>query len=287
MSRDGSEWGDIAPRGAFVWVWHPGAVSAQRDEPVDVEPVLTPAPTDPESMPAQPAPIQQTPAQSAPVQSAVQPTVGHHGANPLHDLLGGRRGAVESALPSVVFVTVYLSTGSELGTGLIAALFVAATLAVARVWRREKPVRVVGGLAGVAFAAVIAARTGNASDYFLPSLLANVASALVWAASILIRWPMLGVVVGFAVRQRTRWRGDPDLMRAYSRASWIWAASFLVRAGVNTPLYLTDNLVGLGIAKVLLGWPMVLVVIAASWAVIRRSLPPGHPGVLHPRVTAE
>lgn len=204
--------------------------------------------------------------------------------NPLHDLLGGRRGAVESALPSIVFVTVYLSTDSELGTGLIAAMLTAALLAVARVWRREKPVRVVGGLAAVAFAALVASRTGNASDYFLPSLLANVASALVWAASILIGWPLLGVILGFALRQRTRWRGDPALMTAYSRASWIWVGSFIIRAMVNTPLYLSGNLVGLGIAKVLLGWPMVLVVIASSWAVITRSLPNDHPGVLHPKV---
>jgi hypothetical protein len=180
-------------------------------------------------------------------------------------------------------VTVYVSTGSELGTALLAALVTAGALAAARVWRREKPVRVVGGLAAVALAAVVAARTGNAVDYFLPSLLANVASSLVWAASILAGWPMLGVIVGFALGQKTRWRGDPALVRAYSRASWIWAVSFLVRAGVNLPLYLTDNIVGLGISRVLLGWPMVLLVIALSWAVIVRSLPAGHPGVMHPQ----
>ena len=203
-------------------------------------------------------------------------------SNPLHDLLGGRRGALESALPSVVFVIGYLLSG--LTPALGAALLTAAVLAGARLVRREKPVRVVGGLAGVAIAAVVAARTGNAADYFLPSLLANVASALVWAASILARWPLLGVIVGFAIGQRTAWRQDPDLMRAYSRASCIWAASFLVRAAVNTPLYLTGNLVGLGISRVLLGWPMVLLVIAASWWAIRLSLPADHPGIMTPRV---
>jgi len=204
--------------------------------------------------------------------------------NPLQDLLGGRRGALESALPSVVFVVGYLITGSQLTTALVAALLTAAVLAGARLVRREKPVRVVGGLAGVAIAAVVAARTGNAADYFLPSLLANIASALVWAASILARWPLLGVVIGFGIGQRTAWRQDPDLVRAYSRASWIWAGSFLVRAAVNTPLYLTDNLVGLGISRVLLGWPMVLLVIATSWWAIRRSLPADHPGIMTPRV---
>lgn len=207
--------------------------------------------------------------------------------NPLHDLLGGRRGALESALPSVVFVTVYLLSGSHLVWALSTALGVAAVLAALRLMRREKPVRVLGGLAGVAIAAVVAARTGNAADYFLPSLLANVASALIWAVSIVARWPLLGVIIGFGIGQKTAWRQDPDLLRAYSRASWIWAVSFLVRAGVNLPLYLTDNLVGLGISRVLLGWPMVLLVIAGSWWAIRRSLPPDHPGIMHPRVHRE
>ena len=204
-------------------------------------------------------------------------------ANPLNELLGGRRGTLESALPSVVFVTAYLIS-SSLGLALGLALAVAAVLAVLRLLRREKPVRVLAGLAGVAIAAVVAARTGNAADYFLPSLLANVASALVWAASIVARWPLLGVIIGFAIGQKTAWRQDPDLVRAYSNASWIWAGSFLVRAGVNTPLYLTDNLLGLGISRVALGFPMVLLVIAGSWWAIKRSLPEDHPGIMHPRV---
>lgn len=190
---------------------------------------------------------------------------------------------MESALPSVVFVTGYLVCGSSLAWGLGLALGCAAVLAGLRVARREKPVRVLGGLVAVAIAAIVAARTGNAVDYFLPSLLANVASSMVWAFTILIGWPMLGVILGFALGQRTGWRTDPDLVRAYSRASWIWAGSFLVRAGVNLPLYLTDNLVGLGISRVLLGWPMVLGVIGLSWLVVRRTLPPDHPGIMHPR----
>lgn len=205
--------------------------------------------------------------------------------NPLHDLLGGRRGALESALPSVIFVTAYLLSGSDLTIGLAAAVSVALVLALLRWHRREKPVRVLGGLVAVAVAAIVAARTGNAADYFLPSLLANMASAGIWAIANLIGWPLLGVVLGFALGQKTGWRSDPDLIRAYRRASWIWAISFLIRAGVNTPLYLTDNLVGLGISRVLLGWPMVLVVIALSWLVIKRSLPADHPGILHPRTT--
>lgn len=206
-------------------------------------------------------------------------------ANPLYTLLGGRRGALESSLPSVVFVVVYVSGLGSLTAAIGAALATATALAGLRARRREKPVRVVGGLIAVAIAALVAARTGSAADYFLPSLLANILSALIWMMSILVRWPLLGLILGFALRQKTIWRSDPDLLRAYSRASWIWAASFVVRAGVNTPLYLTDSLVGLGIARVVLGWPLVLLVITSSWWVIRRTLPDDHLGIMHPRIS--
>ncbi len=206
--------------------------------------------------------------------------------NPMHRLLGGWRGGLESALPSVVFASTYVIAGLSLTTALVAAVVVALILTALRLLRHEKPVRAVGGLLAVGVAALVAARTGNAADYFLPSLLANAVSALAWALSILVGWPLLGVVVGFAVGQRTSWRADPDLVRAYSRASWVWTASFVIRAGVQGSLWASDNVIGLGIARVVLGWPMVLLVIAASWWVVKRTLPPGHPGLLHPRVPA-
>lgn len=207
--------------------------------------------------------------------------------NPMHRLLGGWRGGLESAAPSVAFAFVYVLGGQSLTAALVVALVIAGVLAVLRIARREKPVRVLGGLLAVGIAALVAARTGNAADYFLPSLLANAVSALVWALSILVGWPLLGVVVGFALGQKTSWRADPDLVRAYSRASWLWALSFVIRAGVQAPLWLSDNVIGLGIARVVLGWPMVLIIIGLSWWIIRRSLPPDHPGVLHPRASRD
>lgn len=203
--------------------------------------------------------------------------------NPMHRLMGGWRGGLESAAPSVVFALTYVVAGQSLETALIAAVGLGVVLAIVRLARREKPIRVLGGLLAVGIAALVAARTGNAVDYFLPSLLANVVSALIWALSILVGWPLLGIVVGFALGQRTAWRDDPDLVRVYGLASWLWTVSFLIRAAVQYPLWLTDNVVGLGIARVALGWPMVLAVIGLSWWLIHHFLPPDHPGLLHPR----
>lgn len=185
----------------------------------------------------------------------------------LMDALGGRRGLLDSALPALTFVVTYLATGQQLGVALAAAVSVGAVVAVIRLIRRDSLRHVLAGFAGVALSVLVARTTGRPVDYFLPSLLSNTAAAVAWAVSIWVRRPLLGVVVA-AVTRSTAWRTDPRLLRAYQRASWIWTASFVLRVVVMTPLWLFDQLLALGVAKVVMGWPMVLVVIWLSWQVL-------------------
>jgi hypothetical protein len=103
-----------------------------------------------------------------------------------------------------------------------------------------------------------------------------------WAASIVLRWPLLGVVVGTVLGQRTRWRADPALLRAYGRASWVWVGQYLLRLAVFVPLWAAGWVAALGAARVALSWPLVASCIGVSWWVLRRALPPGHPGLRHP-----
>jgi hypothetical protein len=140
---------------------------------------------------------------------------------------------------------------------------------------------------GVAVAALIALYTGRAIDFFLVQVITNAASALAWAVSIVIRWPLLGVVVGTLLGPRARWRRDPDLLRGYQRASWAWVAQYVVRLAVFLPLYLADQVVALGIARVALTWPLVAVCVAVSWPLLRSALPESHPGIRHPVDVAE
>jgi hypothetical protein len=134
----------------------------------------------------------------------------------------------------------------------------------------------------VCLAALIVLRTGRAADFFLVQLATNLASALAWTVSIAVRWPLLGVVVGTVLGQKGRWRRDPALLRGYGRASWVWVGQYLLRLAVFTPLWLTDQVVALATARVALTWPLVAACLAGSWWVLRRTLPPGHPGLRHP-----
>jgi hypothetical protein len=203
-------------------------------------------------------------------------------------LLGGRRGAIDATLPGVGYVVGWVlaerfAPGSpSIAVGCAAALAVALAVSVVRLRRGSAPRAVVLGLLGVAVAAVIALRTGRAVDFFLVQVVSNAASALGWASSIVVRWPLLGVIVGLLLGQRTRWRSDPALLRSYMRASWVWVAQYLVRLAVFVPLYFADQVVALGAARVVLSWPLVAACLAASWWVLRRTLPPDHPGLRHP-----
>jgi hypothetical protein len=231
------------------------------------------------------------------------------GPESLATLLGGRRGAIDATLPGVAFAAGWLVTdrfapsGPAVAVGCVAALAVGLIVAIVRVHRppagraergprsivpieqaRRKvaPRAVLLGLLGVCVAAFVALWTGRAADFFLVQLLSNAASALVWVLSILVRWPLLGVVVGAALGQRTRWRRDPALLRAYSRASWVWVGQYLLRLAMFTPLWLAGSVVALGLARVALSWPLIAACLAVSWWVLRRSLPPDHPGLRHP-----
>jgi hypothetical protein len=205
----------------------------------------------------------------------------------LAELLNGRRAAVDASLPAAGFVVGWLAGGRSVWAGAAAAVGCALAVSVWRLRKGDKPRAVLIGMLGVCVAALIALRTGRAEDFFLLQLLSNAASALAWAVSIVIRWPLLGLVVGAVLGQRTRWRRDPALLHAYGMGSWVWVLQYVVRVAVFLPLYAAGQVVALGVARVALTWPLIAACLAVSWWVIRRTLPPGHPGPRYPTIPEE
>ena len=208
----------------------------------------------------------------------------------LREILGGRGGAVDATIPVAAFVVAWVVvprlgvTAPVVWAGAVAVL-AAIVVAAVRIARGGRARSALFGLLGVAVAVAVAVYTGNAEDFFLTQIASNALSAVAWAVSIVVRWPLLGIVVGLVLRQRTRWRRDPALLRGYQRASWVWVGQYLIRLAVFLPLYAANWVVALGAARVLLSWGLVAACVAVSWGVLRRSLPDGHPGILHPVVS--
>ncbi|MEV8439017.1 DUF3159 domain-containing protein [Actinosynnema sp. NPDC051121] len=201
----------------------------------------------------------------------------------LASLLGGRGGALDASLPPLAFVVGWLLGGNSVAVGALAAVAGGVVVGVVRVLRGGRPRALLASVALVVLAAYVALQTGRAEDFFLVQIFLNAASALVWAASIVLRWPLLGVVVGLVTGQRFRWRRDPDLLRAYRYASWPWVGQYVLRVLVFGALWLAGEVVLLGVMRAALTWPLQVACIAVSWWVVRRTLPTDHPGLRHPR----
>jgi hypothetical protein len=199
--------------------------------------------------------------------------------------MGGPWGAVESMAPTVLFVIAYFVAGNNLGIAVAAALGAAAILALIKVRRGERPIRVLAGLLGVAVAALWAAYSDDPLGFFQVRVLANLLSAAAFAISIFVRRPLIGIIVGPLLGTGMQWRQDPDLLKGYSRATWLWVVLSLARAAIQIPLIQNNQLAWLG-ATPFLFYGLVALTVAGSWWVMKRTLPTDHPGIRHPRASA-
>lgn len=183
--------------------------------------------------------------------------------------MGGARGIADSGLPALAFVGAYTASGQDVSLAAWIAVGVALALTLVRLARRETLQFAFAGFAGVALAAFVADRTGKAENFFLPGLLLNAAYAAAYFISIVVRWPLIGVIVESLEGRGRTWREDADRVRIYSRASWIWVGMFLTRLAVQLPLYLAGAVVALGIARAVMGIPIFAIAIWLTYLVLR------------------
>jgi len=189
------------------------------------------------------------------------------------DSLGGWSGTIVAAIPPVVFVIVNALT--SLRPAIIAALAVAVLVAGYRMARRQPVQQVLTGLFSVAIAAAIAARTGQARGFFLLGIASSFGYAALFAVSLLVRRPLVGLLWEYLdpspLPPEKRWYKVRQLRRAYDVATLAVLAMFLSRAVVQLSLF-KDNRTGLlAVAKLAMGLPLYLAVIAVVFWVVRRA----------------
>lgn len=204
--------------------------------------------------------------------------------------LGGRRGMLEAAVPTAAFTVLYLTT-HELRVALVVALGAAGVLLVVRLAQRSTPQFVLNSLVGIGIGALFAWRAarggGDEGDqalaYFLPGILYNAAYAVGMALSVLVRWPVIGFLVGSVTGDPTAWHEDRAVVRLCSRLTWLLALPCVIRVLVQGPLYLAgrngwwdeSSAVGaLGVAKLAMGWPLQVAALTAMvWLLGRNRTP--------------
>lgn len=187
----------------------------------------------------------------------------------LEQAIGGWRGALESAAPSLAFLLTYQFGSHNLSLAIKAAAMVAIASALLRLVRRGSLQFVISGVIGVAVSAWLVSRTGQAKDYFVPGLLTNVGWGIAYLVSVLLRYPLIGVLVGSLEGEPLKWIRDADRRRAASIATWCWVGLFGGRLLIELPLYFAGALNALGAAKLLLGWPPYVLVVWLNYRLLR------------------
>jgi len=188
----------------------------------------------------------------------------------LRSAVGGVRGLVDNALASTGFVVVYVFDKHRLAPALWAAIGITVVLVAFRAVRREPLRQALTGVLAVGISAIIAVATGRAANFFAVGIFVQMLYALAYLVSFALRWPLMGVIVGPLLGEGMSWRSDPPRRRAYWKCSWIWFGVFVLRASVQLPLYLNDKVVKLGVANILMGWPLFALAALASWLILRR-----------------
>ena len=182
--------------------------------------------------------------------------------------MGGKRGLIDNGLPSVLFLIVF-NIQKDLQSAIYAAVALSAVLAVLRLAKRDTLQHAISGVIGVLICAWFASRGGQAKDYYIPSFIKNSAYALVYAIGNLVGWPILGLVIGPIIGENLAWRKVPARKRVYVMAGWVWVGMFVLRVLIMYPLYQADQLNALGVASLVLGYPLFLLTIWWTWLIIK------------------
>jgi hypothetical protein len=188
--------------------------------------------------------------------------------------IGGWRGMAESAVPLVVFVLANVLFTLRLA--IWSAVGIAVLIAIVRLLRRQSPRQALNGLFGIALAAFVAARTGRAEDFYLPGILLGLLYSLGFLASVLVRRPLVGVAWAFFTGADPGWRSDRHLYRLFTALTLLWAVVWAARIGIQAGMYLGGaSATALGIARLALGYPPLVALLAVTiWVVRRRAGPP-------------
>jgi hypothetical protein len=198
----------------------------------------------------------------------------------ISEQLGGVRGLIESSIPVLAFVllnvllgengldlpqrtALYWAIGGAVGTAVLIGVFRLA---------RKQPVRhAVNGIFGIAVGAILAWRTGDAKNFYLPGILITLAQVAIFLVSVVVRRPIVGYVWGvLANGGKHDWYDNPKLFRTFQWLTLVWAGSLFVRAGVQGWLWLRDDATAIGVVRILISWPIYAATFAFTvWAVRR------------------
>jgi uncharacterized protein DUF3159 len=193
----------------------------------------------------------------------------------LSQQLGGPRGSLEAALPTVAFVIAW-TAAHDMRLALLVSGGLVALLLVARLVQRQTPKFVLSSLVALVIAAYFVHRSGRAQDAYLPGILYSAGAGALTLLSVVVGWPLLGFVVGAAEdpEDPLAWHRQRGVVRLCQRLTLVLVALYVIRLAIMLPLYWAGQVAALSVAKIVLSWPLYLGGVAVMGLILVRGHTP-------------
>ena len=106
----------------------------------------------------------------------------------------------------------------------------------------------------------------------MPRMIYAAVLSLVFAGSVVIRRPLVGILIGLLYRAPSEWVEDRRVRRAFGEVTLAWAGLFAFRAIVYLVLISAGKAGWLAVASVAMGWPAFLLLLFLSYRYVPRRL---------------
>lgn len=183
--------------------------------------------------------------------------------------LGGGLGIAETLIPTLIFICLYLVAG--IYWAALLAVGCSALFLLYRLCLRQGIRHAIFGFVLLVIGAIWAYKSGNAGNFFTLGFLINGVYALIFSVSIIVKQPIIGFLGALFAGANKIWK-TPAHARYYHKsqlATLIFIILFLLRLGLELPLYYWNLYVALGIMRIILGPPAFALAAWVIWAVLK------------------
>jgi hypothetical protein len=171
--------------------------------------------------------------------------------------------SIDILLPPLLFLVLYRLFNLEVA--LVGSLVLSIVFFGIRIYHKSNWYYALGGLLGVIFAVAMSYLNNNASDFFLPDIIATVTLILITVISLLLGKPLAALVSHITRGWDLNWFYRKDVLPAYKEVTIFWLVFFIVRLTIEVNLYVSGNVDELVVANIILGLPLTIGVLTVSY----------------------
>lgn len=171
--------------------------------------------------------------------------------------------SLDVILPPILFIVLYGLF--DIIFALIGSFILSIVFLGLRLLKKDNLYYTLGGFIGVIFAGVMTIINNNASNFFLPDLIATVTLIIITIGSLIVKKPLALWVSHITRGWELEWFNRDDVKPAYNEVTIFWLGFFIIRFVVEISLYLNSSVDKLAIANIIMGLPITIVVLTISY----------------------